>query len=82
MRLVGKVSGDFFEVQGFFLGGGDGECFPCTDQRFGGWGQVRGEEALHCQFKAKIDCKLIFSWFLPDVLTSWPILPKSTHINQ
>ncbi len=60
MRLVEKVSGDFFEGQGFFFFGG-GECFPCINQRFGGWGQVRGEEALCCQLKAKIDKKLVFS---------------------
>jgi hypothetical protein len=51
--------------------------FSVYNQRFGGWGQVRGEEALCCQFKAKIDKKLIFSWFLPDVLTGWSILLKS-----
>ncbi len=74
--LAGKCLGgqDFFEV--------DRECFPCINQRFGWWGQVREEEALCCQFKAKIDSKLVFSWFLPDVLTGWPILPKSTPINQ
>ncbi len=55
MRLVGKVSGDFFKGQGG-VGGGDGECFPCVNQRFGGWGQVRGEETLCCQFKAKPSC--------------------------
>jgi hypothetical protein len=45
-------------------------------------GQVRGEEALCCQFKAIIDLKLVFSRFLPDVLTGWPIPPKSSLINQ
>ncbi len=46
---------------GFFLKdrdlffGGDRECFSCINQRLGGWGQVRGEEVLCCQFKAKID---------------------------
>ncbi len=58
-----------------FFGGGR-ECFPCINPRFGGWGQVREEEVLCCQFKAKIDEKLVFSWFLPDVLIGRPILPK------
>jgi hypothetical protein len=53
--LVRKVSRDFFLGTGIVLGGGDGKCFPCMNQRFGGWGQVRGEEALCCQFKAKTD---------------------------
>ncbi len=70
----------FFSDREFF--GEDREYFPCTNQKFGEWGQVRGEEALHCHFKAKIDYKLVFSWFLPDMLTGWPILPKSTPINQ
>ena len=32
---------------------------------------------LCCQFNSKINKKLVFSWFLPNVLTGWPILPKS-----
>ncbi len=81
MRLVGKVNGDLFFRDRAFWGGG-GDCFPCINQRYGKLGQVRGEEALCCRFKAKIDKKLVSSWFLPDVLTGWPILPKSSLINQ
>jgi hypothetical protein len=56
VRLVEKVEWDFFfEGQGFLGGGRDGECFPCINQRFGGWDQIRGEEVLCCQFKAIID---------------------------
>ena len=55
VRLVGKVSGDFFLRDRDFGGGGDGNCFPCINQRFGGWGQVKVEEVLCCQFKAKIE---------------------------
>ncbi len=50
-RLSGILSMDFFWDRDIL--GGDGECFPCTNQRFGGVGKVRGEEALRCQFKAK-----------------------------
>ncbi len=56
--------------------------FSVNNQRYGRSWKVRGEEALCCQFKAKINQKLNFSWFLPDVLTGWPILPKSSLINQ
>ncbi len=35
---------------------GEGEYFlSVNNQRYGGWGQVREEEVLYCQFKAKID---------------------------
>ncbi len=81
VELVEILSGEYFLRDGDFFGG-EGECFPCINQRFGEWGQVRGEEVLCCQFKAKINYKLVFSWFLPDVLTGWPILPKPYFINQ
>ncbi len=62
---------------------GDGEyIFSVNYQRYGRSWKVRGEEALCCQFKAEIDQKLVFSWFLPDVLIGWPILPISPLINQ
>ncbi len=41
-----------------------------------------GQRRRGCQFKAKIDKKLVFSWLLPDVLTGWPILPKYSLINH
>jgi hypothetical protein len=41
---------------------GEGYClmereyfFRVNIQRYGGWGKVKGEEALCCQFKAKIN---------------------------
>jgi hypothetical protein len=62
---------------------GEGKYVLCVNnQRYGRSWKVRGEEVLRCQFKAKINQKLVFSWFLPDVLTGWPILPKSSLINQ
>jgi hypothetical protein len=60
-------------------------CVNMNIQRYGKWGQVRGEEELCYQFKEKNQlktCLLVFPWFLPDVLTGWPILPKSSLINQ
>jgi hypothetical protein len=45
-----------------------------------GEGQSRGGAALSIQNENQI--KLIFSWFLPDLLTSWTILPKSPLINK
>jgi hypothetical protein len=75
MWLVGKVGGEYCLGEWEYL-------FSVNNQRFGRWGQVRGEEMLCCQFKAKINYKFVFSWFLPDVLTGWPILQKSTPINQ
>ncbi len=54
MRLEGKVSGIFF-LRDRDFGGVDRDCFPCMNQRYGRWGQVRGEEVLCCQFKPKID---------------------------
>ncbi len=62
---------------------GEGDYFlSVNNQRYGRLWKVREEEVLCCQFKAKIDQKLVFSWFLPDMLTGWPILPKSSLINQ
>ncbi len=53
-RINRILAGNCLEGQDFFFGGGGGECFSCINQRFGMWGQVRGEEALCCQFKANI----------------------------
>jgi hypothetical protein len=59
------------------------EClFSLINQRYGRWGMVRGEEVLCCQFKEKIVKQLLFSCILPEVLTGWTILLKSTLINQ
>jgi hypothetical protein len=70
-----KVGGEYFFGEGEYF-------FSMNNQRYGRWGMVRGEEALCCQVKTKIDQQLIFSWFLSDVLTGWTILLKSTPINQ
>jgi hypothetical protein len=46
--LVEKVSEEYC------LGGGE-YVFSVNNQRYGRSWKVRGEEALYCQFKAKID---------------------------
>jgi hypothetical protein len=51
-RINGILVGNCLGGQDFF---GGGECIPCINKRFGGWGKVREEEALCCQFKAKIN---------------------------
>jgi hypothetical protein len=45
-----------------------------------GAGQRRRNAVLSIQSKKQL--KASFSWFLPDVLNGWPILPKSFFINQ
>ncbi len=72
MWLVEKVGEEYCLVEGEYV-------FSVNNRRYGRSWKVRGEEALCCQFKVKM---LVFSWFLPDVLTGWPILPKFSLINQ
>jgi hypothetical protein len=75
MWLVEKVGGEYCLGEGEYV-------FSVNNQRYRRMWKVRGEEALCCQFKAKIDQKLVFSWFLPDMLTGWSILPKSSLMDQ
>ena len=58
--LVEKVGKEYSLVEGEYF-------FIVNNQRYGRLGKVIGEEALCCQFKAKINYKLVFSQFLPDV---------------
>jgi hypothetical protein len=46
--LVEKVGGVYCLGEGEYF-------FSVNNQRYGSWGQVRGEEALCCQFKVKIN---------------------------
>ncbi len=55
MRLVGKVSGDFFEGQGFFLGGGRGVLSLYKPKIWGiGAGQRRRGAMLSIQSKNQL----------------------------
>ncbi len=84
MRLVGKVSGDlFFGTGTFFLGGGGtGSAFLVQTKYLGDGGRSDEKRCYAVNSKQKSTKNSFFSWFLPDVLTGWPILPKSTPINQ
>jgi hypothetical protein len=52
MWLVDKVGEEYCLGEGEYI-------FSVNHQRYGRWGKVRGEEALCCQFKAKIDKNLL-----------------------
>ena len=55
MRLVGKVSGDFFEGQGIFLGGGRGVHSLYKPKIWGmGAGQMRRGAMLSIQSKNQL----------------------------
>jgi hypothetical protein len=62
VRLVGKVKGDYFLGTGIW--GGDGDCFPCINQRYGRWGQVRGEEVPCCQLQKSTKNLFLVGFFL------------------
>jgi hypothetical protein len=48
MGVVEKVGEEYCLGEGEYI-------FSVNNQRYGRWGKVRGEEALYCQFKSKIN---------------------------
>ncbi len=54
--------------------------FSTKDLGDGGRSEEKRRYAV--KSKQKLIKNLFFSWFLPDVLTGWPILPISPFIKQ
>jgi hypothetical protein len=82
MRLVGKVSGDFFLGTGILFGGGGRGVLSLYKPKIWEMGAGQRRKGAMLSIQSKNRPKLIFSWFLPDVLTGWTILLKFTPINQ
>ena len=76
MWLTGKVGEEycFGEWESIF------SVYTTKDLGDRGWSEEKRHYAVNS--KQKINKKLVFSWFLPDVLTGWPILLKSSLIYE